>query len=783
MSNTSFLSTITNNHKRSAIKFFQLTSLSCALALAGCGGGGGTVDSIDPRPDLGVGGSTGGSGSGTGTGGGETESEVKIKKSALVDVDGNAINSIGLEGAYYQVEVVDKANKPIANAKVSFSIDAQGVVLTQSTSGSVLTDTNGMAQIFLKPQNAEVSGAYTISALADFGNQTANSNKTFSVQATNVVLSKLTIENKQLPSGGQTPVSLQVTDTNGKALSGVLVNLNSSCGDIVAQVSSDTDGMVRAVYKAINADNSLCGGNVRLSASTGNKTQSETIEVASPEATSIIYTANDLTMGIQNSGSSSTGQIEFTVYSNSSPLANQKVELSLEKAPLGLTFGPEKKRESYIATTDENGKVQVNLYPGSTPGPVEVKATLVSDENVNALSKNITVASSRVTQTGLSISWEKNVLDWSADGNTAVIQARMSDRNGNKVPDGTVINFTAEGGKITSDCSTVDGVCQVTFSTQNSRPGDGRVSVLAVAEGEKDYIDTNGNNAWDKDDIFVYNIGDTYRDDNENHKYDQGEFTYPSKGGNQACENNLDQYINLKFPTLPAIKRTQYKARYVAEFVYPNRPDTCNDGLDAVVRYQGITLLSDSNNARFVLGDVENKVFTPRPEQVVKGSDNLISVRMNSGGFYDLNPMPSGTTITGVASDETSSKPTAVIVPSGTNNYVIKVNGANANSFITVKKGEVEFPVTTNANGSGQTAPFSTIPDGDISIEQETKDCEASLVAGVTKVPANVAVGKPGDNLGTVTTFKLKNCQAGDEFKVTATAPNGNVTSYTYTIK
>ncbi|MGP5407508.1 Ig-like domain-containing protein [Psychrobacter celer] len=761
-------------------KLFQLTALTLALTLAGCGGGDGT-DTIAPTPDLGP----EQPGNGAGSDGGEQNvEEINIVESVLYNADGNVINSVNLEGAYYQIKVVDNAKNPIINAKVVFDIDAEGVSLSQTTSGAVLTDAEGIAQIFLKPDNAEVSGAYTISANATYNQQTATTDTTFSVQATNVTLSEITVGSNSLASGGQTPISLKVTNEAGDALSGVLVNFNSGCGQIPEQVTSDSEGMIKAVFKAINLDTTLCSGLVRVSARTGNQTKSTTITVASAEATSIIYTSNDLSLGIRGSGSSSTGQAEFTVYSGSTTLANEQVRVSLEKSPFGLTFGPNRNQQSYVATTDANGQIVVPIFPGTTPGPVEIEVSLVDDPLINALSKNITVASSRVTQTGLSLSWEKNVLDWSYDGDSTQINARMVDRNGNKVPDGTVINFTAEGGKVTSSCATVDGNCTVNFTTQNPRPGDGRVSVLAVAEGEKEYIDMNENNAWDEGvDILVHNIGDTFRDDNENGVFDIGEFTYPlTTGASNQCDNNLDRYINLKFPSLSELKKRQYEANYISEFVSPNKANTCNTDLDAVVRYQAVTLLSNGNDARFTVGSLDQaNNFTVRPDQAIFSSDTLVTFRVNSGGFYDLSPMPSGTTISGAGVDQTSADPTAKIV-AVENGYVIEVADANPKSSVIVKVGEIEYTITTNSRGQGVSSKFVNPPEGEISVESKNNTCEATL-SGVTKVPANVATGMPGDNLGTFTTFKLKNCQATDEVKITATAPSGNVTSYTYTIR
>lgn len=703
-------------------KLFQLTFLTCALALAGCGGGD-TVDSIAPAPGDGN----------NGNGGAQQPLEsLNIKTSKLVNTDDNIINTVGLDGAYYEVEVTDKNNQPVLNAKVSFTIDAEGIALSQTTSGSMLTDSEGKARIFLKPNTPEVSGAYTISAAASFNGNIATNELDFSVQATNVAINLLRAAESDLPSGGQTVVSLKVSDTAGNPLSGMLVNLNASCGQIPTQMSSDSDGMVEVVYKAINPNNTLCSGSVNISASAGRAVQSTKINVQLPEATSIVYTSNPLTLGIQNSGSSATGSVEFTVYSNNTPLANASVSLSLEKSPLGLTFGVLGNRNVIPATTDANGKVSVNIYPGSTPGPVEIKATLVRDSRINALSKNISIASSRVTQDGLSLSMGKNVLDWAIDGDETTLMARMVDRNGNTVPDGTVVNFTTEGGRVSpASCATANGTCTVNFSTQNPRPGDGRVTVLAVAEGEKTYIDKNENNAWDEGDTLVHNIGDTFRDDNENagydigHKnggYDIGEFTYPlttqAKG---ECKNNIKEFIQLKFPILSPVKKQEFEDNFIATFVSPNKPMTCNLGLDAVVRYQSIQLLSNGSGARFTLGDLDNNIFSVRSTQAIYSGDNEISVRINSGGFYDLNPMPSDTTIAGTVVDKTT------------------------------------------GTGSGS--------------------CEVDLIGGADKVPALVSTGKPGDNTGTINTYALNQCEAGDYFKISVTSPRNNTTTQTYIIK
>lgn len=696
-------------------KFFQFTALTLALTLAGCGGDG--VDSLPPVQG----------GDGPSNPGGDDNQQpiesLNIASSRLIDANGNGITSVNLEGAYYEVLVTDKNNKPVANAKVVFSIDAGGVDLSQTTSGTKLTDIEGKSRIFLKPNAPEVSGGYTITATASDNNgNVAVNNLTFAVQATGVSLSNLEVTDSQLSAGGQTSVSLTATDAAGTPISGILVSLNANCGQLPAQVTSDENGLITFVYKAINTDNTLCSGNVRISATTGNSpTKTANITVQAPEATSIVYTSNELILGIQDSGSSATGEAEFTIYSNKTPLANAKVILSLEKSPLGATFGVLGNKDDFNAVTDTNGKISVNIYPGTTPGGVEIKATLASDTRINALSKGISIAGSRVTQDGLSLSMGKNVLDWAFDGDKTDVMARLVDVNGNKVPDGTVVSFTAEGGKIfPSSCNTVNGECKVEFSTQNPRPGDGRVSILAVAEGEKSYIDMNENNAWDEGiDILVHNIGDTFRDDNENGTFEKGEFTYPlMTQATGQCENNVRQFINLKFPSLTEIKKQAFEENFKATFVSPNKPMTCNSGLSTVVRHESIQLLSNGSGALFTLVDYANIPFT---QQVITTANTTVKVRINSGGFYDLNPMPSGSTIAATVVDKTT------------------------------------------ATGSGS--------------------CEIDLIGGADKVPDLAATGKPGDNIGTINTYALNQCEAGDYFKISVTSPRNNTTTATYIIQ
>src|SRR5690606_20719776 len=177
--------------------------------------------------------------------------------------------------------------------------------------------------------------------------------------------------------------------------------------------------------------------------------------------------------------------------------------------------------------------------------------------------KDVSVATGRVTQNGLSLSVTKNALQWDIDGDKATVVARLRDRVGNKVPDGTVVSFVTEGGSIEPNCSTIEGECSVVLQTQNPRPTDNRVTVLAYVEGDKTYVDKNSDNLYTAGiDELTNNIGDFFRDDNENTIFEAalGEFLYKRGAIGTTC--------------VPST------------FKHPNIAGTCDAGLEAVIREQ-----------------------------------------------------------------------------------------------------------------------------------------------------------------------------------------------------
>jgi len=114
-----------------------------------------------------------------------------------------------------------------------------------------------------------------------------------------------------------------------------------------------------------------------------------------------------------------------------------------------------------------------------------------------------------------------NIEGWNLDGITAKVTVRLSDRYNNPVPDNTAVTLHTEGGQIGGSCLTATtllngaGVCSVTFVSQNPRPADGRITILATAIGEESFIDNDADGIFNNTDIPL-EIGEPFRNDNEN---------------------------------------------------------------------------------------------------------------------------------------------------------------------------------------------------------------------------------------------------------------------------
>ncbi|WP_299805489.1 Ig-like domain-containing protein [uncultured Shewanella sp.] len=350
------------------------------------------------------------------------------------------------------------------------------------------------------------------------------------------------------------------------------VNFSSSC---VSSNNASIDSPVTTLSGTASStfQNTSCSGNserndqIIASVVAGNQTLTAELDfsLASQTLANLSFISAEPTSirikGAGGTGSSESSLITFKVAdANGQPIAQQAVDFSLDTSVGGIKFTNGDTNTSN--TSNSAGLVSTTVLSGTMPTPVRVLATATSSdgESVTTQSEQLTINTGLPQQLGFGLS--SNLLNPEAgDFNNvkATITAFASDSFGNPAPDDTTINFTAEGGQIEPSCLIVDGSCSVEWSSTTPRPTDHRITVLAYALGHETFFDTNGNNVFDaKDggaialacvdskgsavackgngfDRETYHesgfsdLGDAFRDNNENGVHDSGEPYFNTK--------------------------------------------------------------------------------------------------------------------------------------------------------------------------------------------------------------------------------------------------------------
>ncbi|MBP6006823.1 MAG: hypothetical protein KA740_03905 [Rhodoferax sp.] len=536
------------------------------------------------------------------------------------------MTGISLATGYSARATLKDANgAPVVGKSVTFEI--AGVAIAVLTPTTQITNSAGVAEVGIAPAAVSSKGSATLKASADFAGVVVLGQTDFAVQASSLSLSTVTVTTTSLPSGGNTPLHVTALIAGVPAV-GVPVNVTytASCGKINGQdstsggvsVPTNGAGIASAIYDAVDSGGALCSGTVTLAASSAGATsQSTTITVAAPTANAIAFgSAVPEQVFVAGSGALDQAIVKFKVLSSvGTGLSGVPVKLSIVTNPGGVGLGLSGSTAPVTVNSSTNGDVVVSIFSGTIPGPVKVRAELVSSAAIFSESQNLTVASGPASQRFMSLAVEKfNIEGWNIDGTPTKLTVRVADRQGNAVQDGTVINFTAEGGQVAHSCATTQtnriSSCSVDFVSQNPRPTDGRVSVFAYLSGTKDYVDVNADNIYDAGDTLVQQ-GDAFRDDNENGTYDSslGEFVIP-RGGALTC-------IGSGWP-------------------FPSRLNTCDNLLDTTVRQQAVLLFSSSN-----------------PMLTVTSGPNTSGLSFKLNSLHNpLLPMPAGTAISAQASGQ-----------------------------------------------------------------------------------------------------------------------------------
>ena len=327
----------------------------------------------------------------------------------------------------------------------------------------------------------------------------------------------------------------------------VPVTFSASCGTFdPATANTDSTGIARSAYRNEAAGGASCSGAQTLTATAGTSQVTTSVTAVAPTAANMVFvSATPARIYLAGSPGVSQSLLRFKlVDSNNNAVQGQNVELSLTLRPTGVYLGSTAGTTSLVQPTAADGTVEVAVNAGTQPGPVQVQAALVSNPAIKNVSNSLAVASGLPVQRAFSLSVSTfNIEAWDRDGVETDINLRIADRLGNPVPDGTTVNFVSEGGQVVASCNTTGAAanttsgCSVKLISQDPRPTNGRITVLAWAQGEESFTDsgTPTNNVWDAGEAFE-DLGQPYLDKDENGAYDSGsDVTVGTAPGNQAC--------------------------------------------------------------------------------------------------------------------------------------------------------------------------------------------------------------------------------------------------------
>lgn len=516
-----------------------LVAVFAALMLAACGSGG---------CDAGSSPITGSSACG-GSGGGTTGEPTLTLQ--LQDTSGNVLSAPSLTGTQNAVAVVkllDSSGAPVPNKLVVVSGDA--LVFTPAT-GQTITDATGTAKVQFRAEDPFASGATTLTASGTVGGSQASASIDLALGAATAQLASITPSATTVPAYQTIQVSVPATLSGGTDPAVQYpVNFSATCGTFdPATATTDSSGIARSAYRNQTSGGVACSGFQTLTATAGSSTVNTTVTTVAPTAANIVFvSATPSRIYLAGSPGVSQSLLQFKlVDSNNNAVQGENIELRLTLRPTGTYLGSTANTTVLTQPTNADGTVEVAVNAGSQPGPVQVQATLVSNAGVKNVSNALSVASGLPVQRAFSLSVSTfNIEAWNEDGVTTDINLRIADRLGNPVPDGTTVNFVAEGGQVVASCNTTGAAtnntsgCSVKLASQNPRPLNGRVTVLAWAQGEENFTDsgTPTNNVYDAGEAFE-DLGQPFLDKDENGVYDAGsDVTVGTAPGTAACPAN-----------------------------------------------------------------------------------------------------------------------------------------------------------------------------------------------------------------------------------------------------
>ena len=651
----------------SRIRFAFVVMVVAAIAGCGGGGGGGATSPSTTCLPFSTGCST--------TPSGSTNTATPTVMVAITDGAGVATTTLPSSGSVtINATVRDAEGVVVPSTVVTFTTNLS-LGSFNPPAGTALTNSSGVATIQMSAASLSAAGAALVTATAAVGATTVSGSAAYQLGAANVTLTDFSISATDIPAYGTSTISATVRVNGVPTTSPLSVNLSSGCASSGKATLDSSVQTVNGVATATYTDKG-CNSTDTITVSVLDKTVQGTIKSAgsAPANIQFVSATPEMIALKGTAGLIDVSSVRFKVVDasgNAVPattvefyLTNWtggiKLDDNIKTAVDAMTGGKVRKQ------TAADGTVTVTVQAGTNPTSIWVLANVLG-ASLSTQSNKLVISTGLPSQDRFSLAvGVHNIEGWVYDGVTTSLTVYAFDRVGNPVPAGTTINFVTEGAGTSPApgvCSTLNGSCAISFVSANNRPQadvlgvcldkngnqvtgsdparvvstcvtSGRVTVLAYANGEEGFDDTNGNNFFDTGEVFR-DIGDVFVDNNENGSWESPEqfFGFVAAAGNANA--------GLACPT------------YIGYGNAKSKLNTCNNIWgQAQVRRDQVVILSGSDVRRIVSATSNVSVTLPVPPVTVPSvavTDTFGGTTQCSTSFSlrlsDLNnnPMPAGT--------------------------------------------------------------------------------------------------------------------------------------------
>ncbi len=592
----------------------------------------------------------------TGAGGATGSPSIAL---AAVDPSGSPTTQVAPDATgTLHATVKNSAGVAQPNVAVTFiTTDSTGAFVPSS--GTALTDASGVARVGL-PAGTR-AGAYTVTASATVGGTAAKGTLDYAVGFPTLTLSALTTMPATLSAGGNASVSTTVARGGVPYAPPLAVSFSSPC-IMAGKATIGPPVLTQNGVAATSYTDKGCGvaDTITASVTLGDATvvRTGTITVLPATAGSIKFISADTTnialRGTGGFGRQEFATLKFEVYDTTgSRVPGTLVDFVFADSGRADTVGGLTLNPSF-ATSAADGSVTTLVTAGTIPTSVRVVATLRGRLPLMTTLSDVLVVSTGVPdQKHFSLSTSiGNCEGRDIDQACSTVTATLGDHFGNPVPDGTAVNFSVEGGVIDASCVTGSlplpggvptpvgqttnskvgpgsGSCSVLLRSSNPRQANGRITVLAYALGEEEFVDNNGNNVYDSGDTFFDKSPDIFRNDDEqgvtvgnrHGTWTPGEPCIgPGSGAGVQCNTAPDGQYNgvLRMPRVPSPQTLYVSDQLVQIF----------SGSTARIRIEPSSLVCPARGTADV--------------RVTVTDDNVNAISNAVGGG---NIMPAGTTI------------------------------------------------------------------------------------------------------------------------------------------